>query len=55
MTDILSEFVSHPTNVIVLFSFLTFLTATLRHVVLTKILLKSGKKHAKVTNDLTKF
>lgn len=55
MTEVLSIFVSHPANVMALFSFLTFLTSTLRHIILTKLLLRSGKKHAKVTNDLTKF
>ncbi len=55
MIDILSEFVSHPTNIIALFSFLTFLISTFRHIILTKLLLDSGKEHAKVTDDLTKF
>lgn len=55
MTEILSEFVSHPSNVIALFSFLTYIVLTLKSIIATKILLKRGKKHGTITKNRIEF
>lgn len=55
MTEVLSIFVSHPSNVVALFAFLTCLVLTLKSIFVTKLLLKSGKKHGMVTDDQIMF
>lgn len=55
MTEILSIFVSHPSNVTALFAFLTYLALTVRSIILTKMLLKNGKKHGTVTTNRISF
>lgn len=55
MTDVLSIFVSHPENVIALFGFLTYTAFAVKSVILTKLFLKHGKKHATVTKDRISF
>lgn len=55
MTEIVSQFVSSPANVAALFVFLTYLVFTIRSIILTRMLLKHGKKHAKIAKNLIKF
>lgn len=55
MTEVLSIFVSHPSNVVALFAFLICLVSTLKSLFVTKLLLRGGKKHGLVTDDQVLF
>ena len=55
MTEILSIFVSYPANVASLLVFLTYIVSSIRSIILTKMLLKHGKKHATVTKNRLEF
>lgn len=55
MTKIMSKFVSSSANAAALFGFLTYVVFTIRSIILTRMLLKHGKKHAKIAKNLIKF